>query len=339
MKRLFVLLLSISISQAVSSQKAPHFDIEKAPAPLFRDPVFDGAADPSITWNAKTGEWWVFYTQRRATLNLPGVEYCYGTEIGVAISRDYGKTWEYRGAAKLFNPDQGKNTFWAPCVIQDKESKTYHMFVTYIKGVFSDWGGKRQMAHYSTTNLVDWKYEGMVGTGGCIDPTVFRIKDGSWKMWYKDEHKGSYTTSASSDDLKNWKPSGILEVRNRIHEAPIVFFWKGKYRMLTDPCYDDYTGLDSFESDDAVKWTFTGSILDKPGIRPDDNDQGRHPDVVIINDRAYVFYFTHPGRVYKNNIEVLENEYRYRRSSLEVAELELIDGKISCNRNKYSLKK
>ncbi|MBP1767820.1 MAG: family 43 glycosylhydrolase, partial [Candidatus Aminicenantes bacterium] len=32
------------------------------PAPLYRDPVFDGAADPSLIWNDKERSWWVFYT-------------------------------------------------------------------------------------------------------------------------------------------------------------------------------------------------------------------------------------------------------------------------------------
>jgi hypothetical protein len=30
------------------------------PAPLYRDPVFDGAADPSLVWNDKERAWWVF---------------------------------------------------------------------------------------------------------------------------------------------------------------------------------------------------------------------------------------------------------------------------------------
>ena len=66
----------------------PRFDIEKSPAPLFRDPVFDGAADPSAIWNHKTGEWWIFYTQRRASRVFDNVAYCYGTAIGIAVSAD-----------------------------------------------------------------------------------------------------------------------------------------------------------------------------------------------------------------------------------------------------------
>src|SRR5208283_2072356 len=58
------------------------------PAPLYRDPVYDGAADPVVVWNAPQQVWNIFYTQRRARLNLPGVEWGHGTEIGVAESRN-----------------------------------------------------------------------------------------------------------------------------------------------------------------------------------------------------------------------------------------------------------
>ncbi|MCK7531938.1 MAG: hypothetical protein MZV63_13415 [Marinilabiliales bacterium] len=77
-------------------------DPRTPPAPLYRDPVFDGAADPSLVWNDKERAWWVFYTNRRA--NAPdaqdGVRWCHGTDIGIASSTDGGLTWTYRGTAK-----------------------------------------------------------------------------------------------------------------------------------------------------------------------------------------------------------------------------------------------
>jgi hypothetical protein len=58
------------------------------PAPLYRDPVFDGAADPSLIWNDQERAWWILYTNRRA--NAPdaqdGVRWCHGTDIGIASS-------------------------------------------------------------------------------------------------------------------------------------------------------------------------------------------------------------------------------------------------------------
>ena len=38
-----------------------------AAKPLFHDPVFDGAADPTVIWNKKEKLWFMFYTNRRAT--------------------------------------------------------------------------------------------------------------------------------------------------------------------------------------------------------------------------------------------------------------------------------
>lgn len=37
-----------------------------ASAPLFRCPVFDGAADPTVIYNQNEKSWWMLYTQRRA---------------------------------------------------------------------------------------------------------------------------------------------------------------------------------------------------------------------------------------------------------------------------------
>ncbi len=44
---------------------------ESTPAPLFRDPVYDGAADPVLVWNPDRCVWWMFYTQRRAKIDVP----------------------------------------------------------------------------------------------------------------------------------------------------------------------------------------------------------------------------------------------------------------------------
>jgi hypothetical protein len=41
-------------------------------AALFHDPVHDGATDPTVIRHRGTGEWWMFYTQRRASVSEPG---------------------------------------------------------------------------------------------------------------------------------------------------------------------------------------------------------------------------------------------------------------------------
>ena len=63
----------------------------------------------------------------------------------------------------------------------------------------------------------------------------------------------------------------------------------------------------------------------------DDKVKGGHPDVVVSGGRAYLFYFTHPGRRPGNP---KSNLYDQRRSSIQVVELTYINGKISCDRDK-----
>lgn len=330
---LLILFFIFTGIEGIVAQK--QFDIEHAPAPLFRDPVYDGAADPSLIWHPENKEWWIFYTQRRANTAFEGVAYCYGTAIGFAKSNDHGKTWSYAGVANLPQPDKGHNTFWAPQVIFDKQSNQYHLFVTYIKGIFSNWGGERQLFHYTSADLQNWKFAESVGTKGCIDASVIRLKNGTWKMWYKDENRGSHTISATSTNLFNWEINNDTEVSANAHEGPVIFHWKNKYWMITDM----WNGLDCYESADAKSWKHSGTILDNPGTRPDDNVMGRHADVQVINDKAYIFYFTHPGRIYKDGKEVNEQgQIRHQRTSLQVAELEMVNGKIICNRDKYKIK-
>lgn len=50
-------------------------------APVFIDPVQDGAADPNVIQNQATGEWWMFYTNRRAHLDGPAVNGLAGLQL------------------------------------------------------------------------------------------------------------------------------------------------------------------------------------------------------------------------------------------------------------------
>ena len=79
MKRWFVVctMLLCSLVQSLAQQQP--FDVEHAPAPLFRCPIYDGPTDPTLEWNAERQEWWMFYTQRRANVpNLQDVACVYG---------------------------------------------------------------------------------------------------------------------------------------------------------------------------------------------------------------------------------------------------------------------
>jgi len=110
---------------------------EKAVAkPLYDDPVYHGAADPVIIYNKQKKKWWMFYTNRRASLkDSTGVAWVHGTRIGIAESKD-GKEWKYVDTANInYRPDSGY-TFWAPDIIQD--AGVYHMYLTYVPGVFEN---------------------------------------------------------------------------------------------------------------------------------------------------------------------------------------------------------
>jgi hypothetical protein len=306
-------------------QTAPGTPLRTPPAPLFRDPVFDGAADPSLIWNEREREWWVFYTNRRA--NAPdaqdGVRWCHGTDLGIASSPD-GRTWTYRGTAQGLEFEPGRNTFWAPCLVE--HGAAYHMFVAYVRGVPADWSGDRHIVHYESRDLVHWTFKSILklSSDRVIDAYVYAKPSGGWRMWYKDETNGSHIYAADSEDLDRWTVKGPV-VTSTDQEGPAVFRWRGSYWLLVDR----WQGLGVLRSDDLEHWTEQpGTILGVPGTRPDDADIGRHGEVIIQGADAYLFYFTHPFGP-KEHVQLSKH-----RSSLQVAKLELADGIIVCDRNK-----
>ncbi len=204
--------LSLSAIQPIANSSETLINPPKpemiTPAPLYRDPVFDGAADPVLIWNPQRQTWWMYYTQRRAKLDLRGVAWAHGTEIGVAESSDAGMTWNYIGQLPLWHPDPGYS-FWAPDLIQD-ESGIYHLFVTYVPGEGDKhvtWDGTRFIFQYTSKDLWNWEFVQKIPTSSehCIDPSLCRRPDGSWRMWYKDEARNSDTLALESLDLMKWQ--------------------------------------------------------------------------------------------------------------------------------------
>ncbi|MBQ7370706.1 MAG: glycosyl hydrolase [Blautia sp.] len=298
-------------------------------APLFRDPVYDGAADPVIIWNRQEQAWWLLYTNRRAAAPGTGVSYMHGTDIGITSSADAGKTWIYRGILRGLDYEPGRNTYWAPEVIES--DGIYHMYVSYVRGVPSDWNCARKILHYTSTDLWNWSFESelKLSSDKVIDACVLRLQDGSWKMWYKDEVHQSFTYTAYSKDLYHWEP-GRAEITDCPHEGPNVFFFEGKYWMVTDP----WEGIGVYVSEDACNWKRCSNILKDPGIRTDDGTIGNHADVLVHHGRAYIFYFTHPEvTLEQRKEEAFLWEYRHRRSSLQVAELRVSEGELICDRD------
>lgn len=336
-KILILFLFSATLSSAQEgilkvTIQDPAIILKSTPAPLYRDPVYDGVADPVLVWNPIKKVWQMFYTQRRAKLDLPGVEWCHGSEIGVAESSDNGFTWRYKGILTLSHPEEGYS-FWAPDVIRD-EKGIYHLFPSYIPGApetHRRWGGERHIYHYTSKDLENWKFEQRVPLNSdfCIDATLIQMPDKKWRMWYKDEGHGSKTFAVESSDLKNWTAVEDPGVSKLYGEGPKAFRFKGYYWLIKDP----NSGLDVYRSDNLDSWTYQGKILDKPGTRNSDGAIGKHADVVVCGDHAYIIYFTHPfkeGAPPQNGISPFSN----RHTALQAAELEVVEGKLLCDRDK-----
>jgi sucrose-6-phosphate hydrolase SacC (GH32 family) len=250
----------------------------------------------------------------------------------VAESNDEGMKWVYKGTLRLEKPSQ-EGSFWAPDCIRDDGGK-YHLFVSYVPGPASthrDFSGQRHILHYSSDDLSKWKFEQRVPLSSdfCIDPTLCRRPDGTWWMWYKDEAHEDQTRVVGSRDLHTWKAIPEPGVSRLYGEGPKVFRYKGFYWMIKDP----NNGLDVYRSADLEKWKYQGKILDKPGWRNDDASVGKHCDVVVCGDRAYIFYLVEPGMKDvppRQGIQPLPG----RRSAIQAAQLEMKDGQLTCDRDK-----
>lgn len=306
-----------------------------APKPLYRDPTYDGAADPSIIFDRAEQTWLMFYTNRRA--NVPGltsVTWVHGTPIGIAASKN-GAHWTYRGTV-AFPPDipntAGTPTFWAPALVW--ADGTYHMFVVVVPGIFTDWQHPRTIIHVTSPDLKTWHYEGTLtlATDKVIDPCVFRLRDGTWRMWYNNERVGKKTYYADSPDLYHWTDKGSANLPRDRGEAPLVFQWRGRYWLLIDLLGNN--GLGAYRSDDALHWERQPeSLLAKPGTGTDDNNGGHHPEVIVSGDRAYLFYFVHPPQTDAAPPTTGAVGAPAKRSSIQAVELHDAGGWLTCDRN------
>jgi beta-xylosidase len=319
MKVFHTILLLLAIATASAQQAAPK--------PLYRDPVYDGAADPVVAWNPKVKKWWMFYTNRRATMpDSPGVKWCHGTKIGIAESAD-GIHWKYKDTANInYRPDEGY-TFWAPDIIEHEG--TWHMYLTYVPGTFADWNHPRNIVHCTSKDLLNWKYESTVllANDKVIDAAVFRLPDGNWRMWYNNEKDGKSIYYADSKDLYQWTDKGkAIAARG---EGPKVFRFKDQYWMVVDV----WKGMELYHSADLLQWTKqTTRILEEPGTGAEDQAIGGHADVVVNDDKVYLFYFTHPGR--RKDHPAKPGTIDDKRTLIQLAILEYNNGELTCDRNK-----
>lgn len=306
------------------------------PAPLFIDPVHLAATDPTLI-EGPDGRWWMLYTQRRAGDTGPGVTWVHGTDIGAAVSDDGGISWRYQGVVEGIDPDAGRNTLWAPEVVF--ADGLFHMFVSHVVGVPSRWSGHaRRILHHVSGDLRHWQFAGSLplSSDRVIDAAVHPLPRGGFRLWYKDEANGSATWAADSPDLSIWGPSRPV-ITEPGHEGPNVFHLAGWFWLLVD----EWRGLAVYRSDDLDRWHRQGLILDRPGRRPWDHTIGRHADVVVGRDAdddevGWIFYFTH--RVDRDDehaprLEDAAAAIAEHRTDIQVAQLEVTEGRLICDRD------
>ena len=312
----------------VGALTAPLVAQAAAPKPLYRDPVTDGAADVSIVFDKAHREWAMFYTNRRATLKAPDpkdVTWVHATPIGVATSKD-GLSWTYTGVANIPAACTGE-TLWAPELYA--EGGVYHLWLTVVPGVFHRWGEKSATArivHLTSKDLKAWTCGDTLGLGSdrVIDASVARIGD-HYRLWYKDERRGSRIMAVDSPDLVHWTPVGDKPVVDVAAEGPKVFRWKGAWWLIADA----WKGLIVLRSDDARTWTPQAArLLEQPGTQATDTAKGQHPDVVVSGGRAFFYYFVHQT----NEPQAKADPYYGQRTAVQVAELKEEGGVISVDR-------
>jgi hypothetical protein len=151
-------------------------------------------------------------------------------------------------------------------------------------------------------------------------------------MWYNNERDRKSIYHADSADLTTWTDRGKTPgVGERPGEGPYVFSWRGRSWMIVDL----WKGLGVYRSDDLETWTAQPTdLLASPGRGADDAVIGGHACVVVNaeTDRAWIFYFTHPGRTIANS-PANKDSLDLRRSSIQVVELHERDGVLSCDRD------
>ncbi len=96
------------------------------------------------------------------------------------------------------------------------------MFVSYIQGVRNHWSGNACIAHYTSKKIY--------GTGNMQENhrstpissilPYTGLPDGTWKMWYKDQNRGSVTMMAESKNLKNGLPTISRQLEGMPMKAP-----------------------------------------------------------------------------------------------------------------------
>jgi hypothetical protein len=189
-----------------------------------------------------------------------------------------------------------------------------------VPGTFDNWQHPRHILHLTNKDLLHWKPldNANLESDRTIDACVFKLPDGTWRLWYKNEADSSKVYFSDSPDLVHWTAKGIATMNHG--EGPVVFQWHGAYWLINDP----HTGLAVFRSGDLTTWKQQpDNLLRTPAM-------GNHADVVVDGSgRAWLFYFTSQGGADGDGHE----RGWARRSFLHVTELHEKDGVLTVDRN------
>lgn len=321
MRRLLPLAAALLVSACATLPE----DGARVAVPLFRDPVHDGAADPSIVRDPATGEWVMFYTNRRGDLTSADpkdVSWVHGTAIGVARSAN-GADWRYTGTAAIPAECTGA-TLWAPEVMRFGDR--WHMWLTVVPGVFRDWNAPRSIVHLTSTDLQGWTCGERLelGSDRVIDADVVQLPGGRYRLFFNDERQNKAIRQADSTDLVNWTLGEKLV--DTPGEGPVVWQSRGHWWMISDA----WRGLLVMRSDDdGQTWQRQdGYLLGTPGTAATDRSPGHHPDVVVAGGRAWLFHFVQQDR----EAEMAGDPQWGRRSVIQLVELLEQDGRLTVTR-------
>ncbi|WP_308467220.1 glycoside hydrolase family protein [Rathayibacter soli] len=159
----------------------------RVPYPLDRDPIFDGATDPTGIWNRAAKAWWMFYTSRRAywatEIFDDGVIY----HIYVGFIRGVPKQWAGHSLAirHYTSPDLVNWTFISTLDLES-DGVIDACVVELPSGGYRMWfkdehAGSRTFAADSA-DLREWHRTGTaVDVSSHQGPNVFRL-GGTWWM-------------------------------------------------------------------------------------------------------------------------------------------------------------
>ena len=293
-------------------------------APLYEDPLFNSAKDVCMLWNRAEHAWWFLYTQIRNGCRELGAGLHHGTTLGAASSADGGLTWTFRGTLKGLEFEAGRNTFWAPDVVWSEGR--YHAVISYVHGIQPNWEGDRRLLHYVSDDLMNWTLLGPIeglDSNRTLDGCLYRLPDGRWGLWYKDEITNRTGFAEGDEHFRFWK-AGELDPPAWAVEGPDVFRWQGSHWLLADDC-GTHNGLRVYRSDDCRRWVRQANILKESGTRPLDVGPAHHPEVIVNGDDAYVFYWVTPDHATHEDCRQTCYE--------QVAVLRYRDGNLSCDRN------